>query len=61
MPLMFATVRVITWLITFFLITDNDFVNFESSKKCENNETLEIEILAKTRLNSIELIILKGM
>ena len=60
MPLMFATVRVITWLITFFLITDHDFVNFESSKKCEN-ETLEIEILAKTRLNSIESIILKGM
>ena len=59
MPLMFATVRVITWLITFFLITDNDFINFESSKKCEN-ETLGIEILAKTRLNSIESIILKG-
>ena len=57
---MFATVKVITWLITFIFITDNDFVKFESSKKCEN-ETLEIEILAKTRLNSIESIILKGM
>lgn len=60
MPLMFATVKVITWLITFIFITDNDFVKFESSKKCEN-ETLEIEILAKARLNSIESIILKGM
>lgn len=57
---MFATVKVITWLITFIFITDNDFVKFESSKKCEN-ETLEIEILAKARLNSIESIILKGM
>lgn len=60
MPLMFATVKVIAWLITFIFITDNDFVKFESSKKCEN-ETLKIEILAKARLNSIESIILKGM
>ena len=60
MPLMFATVKVITWLITFIFITDNDFVKFESSKKREN-ETLEIEILAKARLNSIESIILKEM
>lgn len=60
MPLMFATVKVITWLITFIFITDNDFFKFESSKNCEN-ETLEIEILAKARLNSIESIILKGM